>query len=273
MTGRYSRELLELAPQPTTAELVLRVVEDPQADGHRLARVIETDPALAARVLRLANSAYYGASRKVASVQHAVVMLGFPTVRALALSAALGVLDEAHDPGPLGFWPHALSTAAAASVVAKRLAHNTADAFTAGLLHDVGAMLLYRRNPRAFTAAQSAGDGGRITDILLAELSAFGTTHTQAGADALDAWGLPGTVVEAVATHHGADEPRHTLGRILRTAQAVALLVMPSPGHVHEHDVHDQLSQVGLPAAASARIVEETRAYLGQLTHLLGGGA
>lgn len=273
MSGRYSRELLELAPQPTTAELVLRVAEDPNADGHRLARVIETDPALAARVLRLANSAYYGASRKVASVQHAVVMLGFPTVRALALSAALGVLDEAHDPGPLGFWPHALSTAAAASVIAKRLAHNTADAFTAGLLHDVGAMLLYRRNPRAFAATQMAGDGTRITDILLAELSTFGTTHTQAGAAALDAWGLPGAVVEAVATHHGADEPRHTLGRILRTAQAVALVVLPSPGHADEHDVPGQLAEVGLPAATASRILDETRATLAQLTLVLGGGA
>src|SRR5947209_7188253 len=108
---------------------VLRIVEDPHASSADLARVIEADPALAARVMRLANAPYYGLTRRVGSAARAVVLLGFSAVRAIAISAASSLLSEEVDLGPTGFWTHSVTTAIGASVVAKQVGGPIADAF------------------------------------------------------------------------------------------------------------------------------------------------
>src|SRR6266576_490387 len=105
-----------------------------------VARVVETDPALAARVMRLANSPYYGAPRRVSSTRHAIVMIGFDTVRGLAVSAACSLLDGRAEVGPDGFWHHAVTTACTASVIARKVGASPSDAFSVGLLHDIGAV-------------------------------------------------------------------------------------------------------------------------------------
>ena len=139
--SRYTQELLAFAAQPAAAEQVLRIVGNPMAGAADVARVVETDPALAARVMRLANSPYYGAPRRVSNTRHAIVMLGFDTVRGLAVSAACSLLDGRVEMGPDGFWRHAITTACAASVIARKVGVTGADAFSAGLLHDIGAVL------------------------------------------------------------------------------------------------------------------------------------
>src|SRR5437763_15635937 len=98
---------------------VLRLVEDARASSADLARVIETDPALSARVMRLANAPYYGLSGKVGSASRAVVLLGFSAVRALAVSAASGLLDDEADLDPTGFASRSIVDTAATSVVTR----------------------------------------------------------------------------------------------------------------------------------------------------------
>ena len=160
--------------------------------------------------MRLANSPFYGSPRRVSSTRHATVMLGFDTVRALAVSAACSLLDGRAEMGPDGFWRHAITTASAASVIARKVGLSTADAFSAGLLHDLGAVLLHRRDADAFATAT---ESPTVSDQVAAELAAFGVTHADEGAAALDAWGFPEPFVEAVALHqHGVEEPKHALG-------------------------------------------------------------
>jgi putative nucleotidyltransferase with HDIG domain len=227
--SRYTQELLAFSAQPAAAEQVLRIVSSRTAGAADVAQVVETDPALAARVMRLANSPYYGAPRRVSSTRHAIVMLGFDTVRGLAVSAACSLLDGRAELGPDGFWRHAITTACAASVIARKIGVSTSDAFSAGLLHDLGAVLLHRRDPAAFTDAMASPT---MSDQVAAELAAFGVTHAGEGAAALDAWGFPEPFVEAVAFHqHGVEEPQHALGRVLRVAEAVALEHSPMPGY------------------------------------------
>jgi HD-like signal output (HDOD) protein len=86
--SRYTQELLAFSAQPIAAEQVLRIVGNPMASASDVASVVETDPALSARDMRLANSPSYGIPRRVSSTRHAIVMLGFDTVRGLAVSAA-----------------------------------------------------------------------------------------------------------------------------------------------------------------------------------------
>jgi putative nucleotidyltransferase with HDIG domain len=224
------RELAGLAAQPLAASRVVELVDDPATSAGDLAAVIETDPALASRLLRLANAPQHGASRRIASIRQAVVLLGFASVRALAASAALGLLDEQHST-PVGFWPHAVSAAAASAAVADAVGVAPSSAFTAGLLHDVGTVILHRRDPDGYATCERAA--GRGTNALLtAELRTFGATHPQLAADALDRWSFPRPLVEAVAAHHGGvGQSDSALARVLRLGEALAREVVPTTGH------------------------------------------
>lgn len=268
MSRRYTRELIDLPAQPTTAELVLEVAGDTRSNASRLAAVIETDIALTARLLRLANSPYYGVPRQVASVANAVVLLGFDAVRALALSAACGMPSD-RDDGPHGFWRHAITTAAASSVVAERVGVAPGDAFTAGLIHDLGSVLLHRHDPVRYSQSQQAGDG-RIADILAAELRAFGVTHAQVGAEAAEAWAFPRAFVEAIGNHHGAAEPVHTLGRVVRVGEALALSIEHVPGHPAEPELDRMLPLVRMADSQADSLRDQTRERIERLADVLG---
>jgi putative nucleotidyltransferase with HDIG domain len=269
--SRYTQELLAFSAQPAAAEQVLRIAGNSNAGAADVARVVETDPALAARVMRLANSPYYGAPRRVSSTRHAIVMLGFDTVRGLAVSAACSLLDGRVELGPDGFWRHAITTACAASVIGRRVGVPTTDAFSAGLLHDLGAVLLHRRDPQAFEDAMQSPS---MSDQVAAELAAFGITHADEGANALDAWGFPAPFVEAVAMHqHGVEEPGHALGRVLRVAEAVALDHAPMPGYPTPPDISRLLIAIRLRPDELDSITREVDTQLERLADFLGAEA
>jgi len=229
--------------------------------------VIETDIALTARLLRLANSPYHGVPRQVANVSTAVVLLGFQSVRALAVSSACGLLDE-HDEVPRQFWRHSVATAAACSVVAERIGTPTSDAFSAGLLHDLGAVLLHRCDRRKFARAQAEGNG-LSSDLLAAELREFGQTHSQVGAEAAEAWAFPKAFVEAISSHHGVDEPSHALGRVVRVGEAIALQIEHLPGHPLDDALEDHLALVRLPATSIDELVQLTRVQIERVAAVL----
>jgi putative nucleotidyltransferase with HDIG domain len=266
--SRYTEELLALSAQPAAAEQVLKIVANPMAGAADVARVVETDPALAARVMRLANSPYYGAPRRVGSTRQAIVMLGFDTVRGLAVSAACSLLDGRAEVGPDGFWRHAVTTACTASVIARKVGISPSDAFSAGLLHDIGAVLLYRRDEDAFNEAMHSAS---MSQIVAAEIASFGCTHADEGAAALDAWGFPAPFVEAVAFHqHGVEEPQHALGRVLRVAEAVALDHAPMPGYPTPPDVPRLLRSLRLWPNDLELIEREVDQQLERLVDFLG---
>ena len=216
-------ELARMSAQPVAAIHVLRMVEDPRASTAALAHVIESDPVLSARVMRLANSPYYGLSRKVSSAARAVIMLGFSTVRALAVSAAYGLVAENAELGPAGFWAHSLASAVSTSVVARQLSTPVGDAFSAGLLHDIGSALLHQRDPETYAAVLEEAQRRRV-HVVDVEQATFGTTHAQEGAAALEAWRFPPAFVRAVATHHSdPDTVTEVLARVVIAGEALAL--------------------------------------------------
>ena len=110
-----SEELAKLPTQPVAALRILKMVDDPRASAAALGRLVEIDPGLSTKVMRLANAPYYGLSGKVASAAQAVVLLGFSTVRALTASATAGLLVDDQPSGPAGFWTHAVMTACGAA--------------------------------------------------------------------------------------------------------------------------------------------------------------
>ena len=267
-TDGLTETLTRLPAQPIAALRVLELVEDPSSSAAELARLIETDPALSARVIRLANAPYYGLARKVASASRAVVLLGFSTVRALAVSAACSLIVEEGRLGPPGYWSHSIATAAASSVVARKLQLQPSEAFSAGLLHDLGAALLYRQDGKGYAEVKRQVTEGTAT-LLDAEREVFGTSHADAGAAVLDAWRFPPVFVQAVATHH--DDPYAvlgSLGRIVLAGETLAHDLHPQ-GHEPVADLESALAAVGLGSVAPNRILNEARREVASLAAFL----
>jgi HD-like signal output (HDOD) protein len=195
-------------PQVSQTYVQLGQIESSASGNFRaVAEVAGREPALCAKLLQVANSAFFGLGRKVASLDEAVALLGLSAVRDLALSAQFLALLEgvAQVPGLRGdlLQRHARL----AGRIARRLAdkHIAREAFTAALLQDLGRLVLAAGRPTELTAiiARHAA-GGSLVD---AELALLGATHAQVGAYLLGLWGVAPTLVEAVALHH-APRPR-----------------------------------------------------------------
>ena len=189
---------------PIVLAKILQLVDAENSSGRDLIAVIEHDQALTGKMLRLANSAFFGQSRKVATIPRAVVLLGFSTVRNLALGVkvwdALGSgiaktrLEE--------LWAHAVAVAAAGRSLATRIGGGDPDeAFTAGLLHDVGRLVLAMRFRDDYWKAVGGAHEG--DDLETRERELVGVDHAEVGAWILEAWSLPPGIIEAVRAHHG----------------------------------------------------------------------
>jgi putative nucleotidyltransferase with HDIG domain len=172
----------------------------------RVAQIISEDLAMSAKVLQLVNSAFFGLARRVETIQQAVTLLGTDIIRSLVLSNA--AFSEFH-PATKDFdgerlWKHSVAVGAAAAAVAKseRMDRATVgEALQAGILHDIGQLILATHLPDAFDAAVKAA-ASRNIPLFEAEREVIGATHAEIGAYLLGLWGLPDNTVEAVAFHH-----------------------------------------------------------------------
>lgn len=201
---KFVRSIDSLPTLPSVVARVGELVGSPTASAADINNIIRTDIALAARILKLVNSSFYGFPRKISSITHAVVILGFNTVRNVALSAFVLDAFSGRDL-PFGyreFWIHCLGTGVAANSLAKRRGIALAeDAFMGGLLHDVGKIVFH-----AYAGSEYAKvfDRAKERDCLLidAEQEVLGMTHAEVGALLLDSWHIPDHLVEIVKFHH-----------------------------------------------------------------------
>jgi HD-like signal output (HDOD) protein len=193
--GRISAALDDLPSHRPVAAKVIAEADDHRSDARSLGRTLSYDPALTARVLRLANSAYFGLSGRVSAPGFAVTVVGFSTVRSLAVSAMAG-LDDVPE-ALAGFWDRSVLTAVAAAELAPRLRAGAPDAFSVGLLARLGQALLVRCDPQGYPLLV-AGAADR-EELLAAEDRRYGATHTRVSAEALAAWAFPEELSEALA--------------------------------------------------------------------------
>lgn len=259
-------ELERLPAQPSIAMRVVWIADDPSSSAKDLAGAISADPSLTARLLRLANSAYYGLSGRVANVGFAVTVIGFPTVRAMAAATASGLFDGEQGPtAPPGFWEHAVSVATACSTLADRIGIRAADAFSLGLLHDLGSALLFRSDPERFLGVVERAREDRIPLSLL-ERQVFGIAHDDAAARVFSAWRFPADFVVAVGSHHGPVDPTaNSFARLLRAAEAVVARLPTAPSWELTGHRDDGLAAMGLTAVDAtvlARQVKDDAAHL-----------
>ncbi len=225
----YSR-IDELPTLPTVVIRVLGLVERETSNVSDVTTVISQDPALTAKLLKVANSAYYGFRREVASVNRAVALLGFHMVRSLTVS--IGVIQSlgtgAGTPAfsREGLWAHSLAVATATQQLAERTVQrpDAESLFITGLLHDVGRVVLDQFFPEEFGAALRASAENQ-TPLYLEERELLGADHGEVGGLLLGRWNFPEAIREPVAAHHREDASaaiNPAAVALLRVADAVA---------------------------------------------------
>ncbi len=198
----------DLPPLPAVAAKVMGMADDDRTSAMDLAQVLSTDQALTAKLIRISNSAYYGFARRVSTVREAVVMLGFKQVRQVAVGASLintfrGPKAGPNDPFNLDlFWGHSVAVAVAAEVLAKKTrVARPEDAFTAGILHDIGRLVLRQTMPEKFSRAVAIARTGELP-LHEAEVEITGYAHDDIGRALGERWKFPTHLVDAVRCHH-----------------------------------------------------------------------
>lgn len=217
-------KLQDLPSLPAVVMELLSAIDQDDVDISVLAKKVSHDQALTAKTLRLANSSLYGLQVKVTTIQQAITFLGFQTTRNLITAAAMtGCFPEGLCPGfsDKAFWRHSIASAACCKVLARRLRFNQDYAFTAGLLHDIGRLVLVASFPAQY---QEVMEWRSLHDshVLEAEQAVLGVDHVQAGTALAEHWHFSDTMKMAIANHHDPDAPgAGLLAAIVHVANAI----------------------------------------------------
>jgi len=201
------KRIHDLPSLPAVVVELLTSMEQEDIDTHALAGKIALDQSLAAKTLRLANSSFYGMPSTVHSIQQAIAVLGFHSIRTLVTACSVTDSFPASAGSRFdfqGFWRHAVGTAVCAKVLAPHLRQNPETAFIAGLLHDLGILVLATRFPAEYADVASwraAHDSGTVE----AERAVCGHDHAMIGSALCAYWKFPDNIQRAVADHHQGD--------------------------------------------------------------------
>jgi len=194
-----------LAPLPSLAAKIMDLLKDPNSSARDLAGEIKKDQSITARILKIANSAYYGFHREIGNVDRAIVVLGFDEIMNIAQVVCLMEAFDTEDDSALNrkeFWGHSLGTAHIARALSKRLNDlSPRDAFVMGLLHDFGKVVLNQHFREEFHyMIKTAEDQQRPLHEVCRELT--GTDHAEIGGMVAESWKLPLPLVRAIRYHH-----------------------------------------------------------------------
>jgi putative nucleotidyltransferase with HDIG domain len=186
---------------------ISQLVEDPNSNMADIARVVSQDPSFTVRLLRVANSSFYGFSSRIDTVPKAVAIIGTSQIRSLALATSVASSFDGL-PNTLvsmeNFWKHSLYCALAARTLAKQARKCDPDAvFTAALLHDIGELVIFNRMPQqAKEALLLVLDSGDELPVHQAERQIMGFDHSQVGGELARQWKLPPMLEECIEFHH-----------------------------------------------------------------------
>jgi putative nucleotidyltransferase with HDIG domain len=216
------------------AEMV-DVLRSPAASVEDIARIVQRDPAMTAKILKMVNSAFFGLSRSISSPFDAISYLGIETIKSLVLSVnAFSQYEKTRLGGLLheALWQHSLRTAEMAKQIARSESlpgEDLEEVFVAGLLHDTGKVVLASNFPREYEDVVRIAQPHQRTSFE-AEREIFGCDHAEVGGYLLGLWGLPAAVVEAITLHHHpVPNPQASNGTLVAVHAANALVHEAAP--------------------------------------------
>ena len=206
-------EVVTLPSLPGAVAEVMRLINDPDCDIPKLAKAIASDPPLSLKTLRIVNSVMYGLRNKVSSIDHAVTLLGMKVIKNLAFSATI---CEMMDSGMKTVFHHSLTCAVAMrslveAGVRDATLESAEEAFTCGLLHDIGKVLFEEFLPDECHAIEALAREQHLP-LHLAEVAVIGVDHAQLGAKFAIKWKLPPHIINAIGAHHDlaqCQDPQH----------------------------------------------------------------
>lgn len=220
-----------LPPLPTSAMRVIALTKNPATSARELENVIAQDPALAAGMLRQANSAYYGYARRISSLQEAIVILGFQATQGLAMASAVAPFLKTQLLGyeieQDGLWKHSMLTGMAAKSLCKRLKLPYGDvAYTAGLLHDIGKLVIsiYVQEVGSYLLEKVTVSKLSYVEV---EEKVIGYNHATVGGFLAKGWSLPEDLVESISCHHAPSSAQNhaELASVIHVANGLASLL------------------------------------------------
>jgi len=207
---RLKSLVAQLRSLPSLPSLYFRIMEALSSQDSSLEQIggiIASDPSMTAKILQLVNSAFFGIARRISNPVEAVQFLGVGRVRSLVLSLhVFSCFEQAHlkNFSIDAVWKHSMSTAHVAQKIGRLQKADRAmidETYVAGMLHDIGKVMLAASLPDLYSQAVELAANEKIP-LVDAEVETFGVTHSQVGAYLLGLWGLPINIVEAVAFHH-----------------------------------------------------------------------
>ncbi len=199
----------DLPAMPQVASKVLELSSDPNTSAAQLQQVISDDQAMTARILKIANSAMYSCSRKIKTLTEAIVMLGFNSIRSLVVtSAARNLYNTRKSRSGLKerlLWEHSIGAGFACRLMAQKYAPAlTEEAFLAGLMHDIGKLVLNIRTPEKFDEIVQVVYNENLS-FHVTEQEHFGFTHAEVGALLVKKWKLSPVMEDVIKNHHNAE--------------------------------------------------------------------
>lgn len=200
--AQFRQKILKIKSLPTlpaVAQEVTQMIEDTNVSAQQLAYTIARDQALAGKLLRLVNSSFYGFPRRISSISNAIVLLGFNVVKSLLISVSV---FEMMRTAMAGLWEHSLGCALATRIICRHLPQcNAEELAVAGLLHDIGKVVIATEASEAYESVQILIRQDRQPDHV-AEKQILGIDHAEIGGALLDAWNLPLVLQHPVRYHH-----------------------------------------------------------------------
>lgn len=264
----------KLPSLPSVVVELLQDLDNEAIDVSTLARKISSDQAIVARVLRVANSPFFGLSGRVESVNEAVAVLGLSHLRGLISAAAIiNVFPQAGHFDWAAFWRHSIATASCAKVLARKIGLHPEAGFTAGLLHDIGILVMGVYFPQAFAYVRSAE--GSISENLAAEHAALGFDHAELGGELARRWNFPPAIQQAIALHHTpllAPCTEHTLADVVYVANLFSHAL--DQGRIREelaaHVAQESWLRLGLKLQELEMLAPEAQELLDSAVMLIG---
>jgi len=195
----------DLPTIPIVATKVMQLIESDRASAEEIARVVASDPAVAARVLKISNSAFYGCQRQIQTLSHAIMVLGFSTLKSLVVAASVKQVYKPFGLTEKMLWEHSFGAGLAARIIAResRLV-NEEEAFLGGLFHDIGKNIMNFLDKQQFQNVMQICYNNEVS-FAEAERQVYPYTHSEVGALVIKKWNFPDSLMRAVLRHHTFD--------------------------------------------------------------------
>lgn len=259
-----------LRPFPEAVTRLVVACREPETTTKEIEEIIACDPSMSVNILRLANSPLFCVTRDVTSISHAVALLGRRKVKSVGMSAAAANMFASGDSAASQrekLWTHSLGCASVASSLSHHVAGiDSADAFLAGVFHDVGKLLFFDVIPDEYKDLAASHQGNAL---VREEEFVFGTTHQEIGLRSAHLWGLPKDILAAIGWHHQPDEApfEQKFAKVMTVANQLAKdWEIGSGGPKWTHPDPDLLNDLDLNSELLKQIEVESREAYDQMS-------